>query len=226
MKLLFKQLQKETRQQLNRFPNPNLEMNLELGAIGNYYSRNNNWVWINNLANIGVAVHSPPNNSAVSESYFTEGAVDINFNVSDGRNTVGFKFNKNHSLVLKSHNQTLCYALIDELEAELNHAIRNGLKWNKDWLVITDVWHAEGYTLLMSGSKGSTTEIKSANGLATKAEFNYANADLLLESGNSSGMAYQVIAQTSVTPYFNVCRLVGDASKGYRLKKYALPFWM
>jgi hypothetical protein len=69
-------------------------------------------------------------------------------------------------------------------------------------------------------------QIKSENGLASHTEFNFADANLKLAKGNSSGMAYQVVAQTNVTPYFNVCRLVGNKNKGYRLKKYAQLFWI
>lgn len=109
---------------------------------------------------------------------------------------------------------------LDALLSQLKSAIRSQkLTWDKDWVILTELWESTAFTALIAGSNNSSTEI-STDGLVSGAAFNVANPVLNLRIGRSSRMSYQAVAQTGVKPFFNVHKLIFDTKRGYYLKSY------
>jgi len=74
-------------------------------------------------------------------------------------------------------------------------------KWDKEYIIVTEVIEADGATILISKSAGAKVEL-AANAVIGPAELNIANASLGWELKSERSMATKVIAQSSITPLY------------------------
>ena len=74
-------------------------------------------------------------------------------------------------------------------------------KWDKEYVLITEVIEADGATILISKNSGAKIEL-SANASAGGKELNIADASLGWEMKSERSMATKVIAQSSITPLY------------------------
>jgi len=79
-------------------------------------------------------------------------------------------------------------------------------KWNKDWVVITELAHAKSGTVLISSSSKGEVELK-ANAEVQGADIDIANSDLNLEIIFHKDVSTRIVAQEALTPLFKASQV-------------------
>ncbi|HKR05180.1 MAG TPA: hypothetical protein VJY62_11155 [Bacteroidia bacterium] len=210
---------RDTRNQLGRYPNWPIIQQISLGKIGYYFSRKAVFVWETDLNKLGITAVYPFSQQRMSELYTSENSVSIAFSIdsSTGNSKAIFDFSKKRSVATQGHDVGYQVLDIDNLNIQLLNKINNGLKWDYDWVIITEIWTASGFTTLISNSSGSHSEI-SANTKISGSAFNVADFNLGLKVTGSKKMGYQGVAEKNVQPYFQIHRLTRDN----KLKRYGI----
>ncbi|KMQ72534.1 hypothetical protein ACM44_00010 [Chryseobacterium koreense CCUG 49689] len=122
------------------------------------------------------------------------GNLDAGFIVEfSGANSILFKANKTKTNLIKN---TI------KLGDEVIKLYKEG-KWNKKWVVITELVEAETATILISNTENAKIELK-ANANITLTKLDIADASLDLGYTHYKGLDTKVIAQSGLTPLFKV----------------------
>jgi hypothetical protein len=122
------------------------------------------------------------------------GNLDAGFVVDfTGANSILFKANKTRTNLIKN---TI------KLGEEVLSLYREG-RWNKKWVVITELVEAESATILISNTKNAKIELK-ANANIQLTKLDIADASLDLGYTSYKGLDTKVIAQSGLTPLFKV----------------------
>jgi hypothetical protein len=90
----------------------------------------------------------------------------------------------------------------------------NDGKWDKDWVVITEIMKARSAVIIISNNGGGKIELK-ATGKINAANIDIADASAKFTVANSENIHTQIIASKGITPLFKV--------KG--IKKKVLGLW-
>jgi len=215
---------RDTRDQLGRYPNWPINQEISLGKIGYYVGRKATFVWETDLSKLGITIANSSAQQLMSELYTSENSVSISFDVdsSTGFSKAVFDFSKKRSVATQGHDVGYQVLDLDNLKTQLLNKISKGLVWDYNWVIITEVWIASGFTTLISNSSGSHSEISASTRISNTA-FNVADFNLGLKVTQSRKMGYQGVAEKNVQPYFQIHRLTKDN----KLKRYGLKtsFW-
>lgn len=215
---------RDTRDQLGRYPNWPINQQIALGKIGTYFGRKATFSWETDLQSLGIAMTVTNPQQVMSELYTTEDAVTLSFgfDTETGVSKAKFDFSKKRAVATQGHD--VGYQVIDirKLRTDLLSKIDSGLQWDYNWVIITEVWVANGFTVLISNSTESYTEISTKPEVKMNA-FNIADFNLGLKVTGSRKMGYQGVAKENVQPYFQIHRLTQDK----KLKLYGpnTSFW-
>lgn len=219
-----KQVFKELRKEFDRFPNLELAQSIELGKIGFYDNRKTRFQWRTNLERLGINTQPKTFTSpipCIDEIYTTFDAVECNFSL--GVNSLGnaeFEFSKNYSIATQANDMSVFGYEIQELESDILQAINtNNLDWDKKWVVVTQIFNAPCFSLLVSGSRGSKASLSTSVPIKT-AGFNIADSNLGIVTNGSRKMAYQSVAKTNVTPFFRIYKLKNQWQDNWELRPY------
>jgi len=79
----------------------------------------------------------------------------------------------------------------------------NAGSWDKNYMVITSLVHAEAATIIISGDKGGQIDI-SASGKAQVADSDLANADVSLDVKFSNKVSEKIVGAKGLTPLYRV----------------------
>jgi hypothetical protein len=215
---------RDTRDQLGRYPNWPVNQKISLGKIGLFYGRKATFEWETDLQSLGINVATPPLQQFMSELYTSENAVSLSFDIdaSTGNSKALFDFSKKRSVATQGHEVGHQALDIAQLKSALISKIENGLKWNYEWVIITEIWSANGFTTLISNSKESRTEISATRNIVSG--FNVADFNLGLKVTQSRKMGYQGVAERNVQPYFQIHKL----TRSHQLRLYGTrtSFWV
>lgn len=80
-------------------------------------------------------------------------------------------------------------------------------KWNKDWVVITELVHAESTSVIIANSSQAKIELKVNAEGALPLVLNIGNADLKLAPVISKDLLTEIIATEALTPLFKASKL-------------------
>jgi hypothetical protein len=217
---LRKQLFREIRKELGWFPLWPVCASLELGAIGHFYSRSQNFEWVTSLAELAIALDPIASPATVDELYTTQSAVSYQFHGEESLVRADFSFTRQNAIVTQGYEMRFQRLPLKQLEDLLVDQIQNQkLEWNFNWVIVTEIFQATGFSLLMSGSRRSSVSFAAQipNGLPY---FNIANINLGLETTQSSQMSFSSVCRQNVTPYFYVHKLLYNDGR-LCLERYA-----
>jgi len=209
-KQAFRRIKKE----LDRFPNTNILNPLSLGDIGFYNSREAKFYWRRNIKELQVPISPKQYDEQIptaNELYTSSNAVNFEF-VLDEHNIgyAKFNFSKSYSLVSQAIGLTTERYEVFELEQLLLEKIKSKIiNWNPKWIIITQLYKSPSFSLIISKSKEGYAEIKT-NEKLNQSFFNIADPSLKLTLSKSKKIAYQIIGEKNITPFFNVHRFKGN----------------
>lgn len=131
-----------------------------------------------------------PTNSTLTE-------LEAGFNVS---------FSKENAILFKAKN-TFNHTIKDQIKLgdEILTLYKNR-KWDKDYVVITEIVEAESSTILISSEKNSSIDIKASADIGSKA-LDIADTSLELGLKFSRGVSTELICKGDLTPLFKVSKV-------------------
>ena len=204
------------RKELDRFATWPVQSRMSLGRIGRYHGRTATFEWEGSLSELGVNVDAEVGVSKFDELYTSSGKVDVDFRAADSPTArVDFAFSRSRAVAMQGRGTSHAYLPLRPLARELNRILRNGATWTDSWLVVTELWKADAFAMLVSGGGKATASI-SAAGLAPGCEFNLSLGGRVVAQKN---MVYCAITDDAVAPFFKVHRLVSKGDE-YLLKPY------
>lgn len=218
MKNLNKIYFRSTKNILDRYPNWPIIRNIDLGLIGFYHGRNADFQWVTSLEELGISFKTRSSESSMNELYTSMDSVSVKFEASEKMSSskAKFKFGKKNKIALQGHKMFHQQIEISDLNKSLIEKINEGLKWNYKWIILSEIWVADGFTTLISGSQNGICEISTLKNTDKGDVFNIANVTLGLNLSNFSNMAYQGVAEQNVKPYLQILKLTSDN----HLKRY------
>lgn len=224
-----KRLFVEIRNGLGWFPNWPLQQNLQLGMIGYYDGWEKNFEWRTSLSQLGISVQPAGTQGVLDEMYATEAAVSTKFEIEQSSNkpVASFAFSKRHSVVAQCHDSGHTSLPINQLQKLLIDKVTSGeIQWDKNWVILTELFRAKGFSTLISGSSKSSSSL-SVGIPRTNPVFNIADPTLKIGVRSSEFMAYQAVCNQNTTPYFYVHKLtfplLGNVPSGLRRYRGMAP---
>lgn len=188
---------------------------LELGDIG--VLKGNIFTKISNLSDFKIKFDVEKDTSKADIEHSSKGAVSITTKASGtvapqgsslGEIEAGIRveFNKENAILFKA-NATLSPSIKDQVSVgnQVIKLFEEG-KWDKNWVVITEIVEAESATILISSSSNSKIELK-AKGDVGSANLDIADADLGFELKFSKDLSTKIIAEESLTPLFRASKI-------------------
>ncbi len=184
----------------------------EIGEVG--ILDDNEFIRETNLENLGIKFKVKKDKVKHELSYSSQGSVSVTQKLAGSTNAkasalaqadAGFivEFAKGKSVLLKAVGVTT--EQIDDQVALAQELLRlyKLKKWNKKWVVITELKIADSATIIISNTSNSKIEL-SAKADIGALNMNIANADLGLSVAFSSGINTEIIAKQHVTPLFRL----------------------
>jgi len=184
----------------------------EIGEVGEL--KDNEFIRLTSLKNLGVQFSIRTDNTKHDLNYTSKGTVTVTQKLKGsatpaasklGEMEAGYviEFGKENSILLKAIGVST--EQIDDQVALSKEIIRlfKDKQWEKHWVVITELKHAESATIIISNSANSKIEI-SAKAAAGQETLNIANAELGLSVVSSSGINTEIIGKKDLTPLFKL----------------------
>ncbi|WP_103070543.1 hypothetical protein [Aquimarina sediminis] len=133
----------------------------------------------------------------VSPSYSTLTDLDAGFNVS---------FSKENAILFKA-NGTYNHSIKDQIKLgdTILDLYKNG-KWDKDYVIITELVVADSSTILISSEKNGAIDIRANGNIGTSA-LDIADGSLELGATFSKGLSTELISKKGLTPLFKVSKI-------------------
>ncbi len=208
-----------TRDDLGRYPTWPIGQRNQLGKIGCFHGKTASFDWQTDLGRLGISCRENEIRPLTQEEmYMSEDSVSFRFSANTGGEItkVNFDFKKSRSIVTQGFRMGLKQLDVVDLREKLVEGItKHNLKWDYNWVIISEIWQAEGFTTLISGPRKSSSEL-SASSKDISSSFNIADVNLGVELTAAENMAYQAVAKQDVQPYFQIHRL----TEKHQLKVY------
>jgi hypothetical protein len=113
------------------------------------------------------------------------------------------EFSKENSTLFKANNTTSpSIKDIIKLGEQVLKLYREG-KWNKNWVIVTDLVEAENATVIISNNSNSKIELK-ANANIDAPTLDIADAEFKFSTQFSRGLETKIISAEGLTPLFKV----------------------
>jgi hypothetical protein len=219
-KILFR----EVRDTLGFYPNWPTNDNIELGLIGQHFSREASFEWKTSLSNLGISFHTLTSSTSTDRLDTSASGVNYEFssNLTDKHASAEFEFTKGRSFATQGFNMYYKRINTGDLERDLLPLI-NGkhVQWDKEWVILTELFEANSFTTLVSESKKARAVIAASVPILANT-FNIADPNLGLKVTESSNMAHREIATMSVKPYFVIHKAIWFDGSYRRLKQYGI----
>jgi hypothetical protein len=185
---------------------------LKLGDIGTF--NDNVFTRLSNLADMGIEFEIRPDETKTSLEHYSEGSVSVTTKLSGTAGPQGsvltnldtgiiVEFSKENSTLFKANNTTSpSIKDVIKLGEQVLKLYREG-KWNKNWVIVTDLVEAESATIIISNNSNSKIELK-ANANIDAPTFDIADAEFKFSTQFSRGLETQIISAEGLTPLFKV----------------------
>lgn len=185
---------------------------MEVGQIGRFHDRK--WTVEGSLTDLGIEFETSSNPVEGNMEFTSEGGVTIGTKLKGGsaevisgvanaEADVTIDFGKENAIVFKANNVT--HHQLEKkilLKDEIIRLWKEG-KWEKDYLIVSEVFEADTATLIISGGSNAKIELNATGDIGGKS-FDLADAGLGLQVGNNNNIGVQLIAQSNLTPLYNV----------------------
>lgn len=185
---------------------------LKLGDIGTF--NDNVFTRLSNLADRGIEFEVRPDETKTPLEHNSEGSVSVTTKLSGTVAPQGsvltnldagiiVEFSKENSTLFKANNTT-SPSIKDTitLGEQVLKLYREG-KWNKNWVIITELVEAENATVIISNNSNSKIELK-ANANIDAPTFDIADAEFKFSTQFSKGLETKIISAEGLTPLFKV----------------------
>jgi endonuclease G len=189
-------------------------MPLALGDVG--VVKDNIFRKITDLSRFGIRVEQTDDITRTDLKYSSKGSVTVLTKLSGNASIPGsslsqadagvvVEFSKENSVFFQA-NGTLTKMIADSVSIgnTVLDLFRSG-KWDKNWVVITDLVTAESATILISNAAGAKIELK-VNANVDAPSIDIANGELKFSTQFSRSMETEIVAKEGLTPLF---RLMG-----------------
>lgn len=136
--------------------------------------------------------------------------------LTDAEAGIAVDFSSENSIVFKANGIT--HHLLDN-KAEVEHRLmelHDQGKWNKDYVIVSEVLAADAATILIANSNDAKIELK-AKGNVNAGKMDIADADLGLEVVRNKGIGVKLIAESGITPLYKLVKLRGKLFGGMGL---------
>lgn len=187
---------------------------LSLGDVGTF--KNNIFTKLSNLKDqsIGIDFETRPDPTKTTLEHNSKGSITVTTKLSGTVAPQGsvlsnldagiiVEFSKENSTLFKANNTT-SPSIKDAIKLgnDIIKIYKAG-KWNKEWVVITELVEAESATIIISNSSNSKIELK-ANANIESANFDIADAKFDFSTQFSRGLETKIVSEERLTPLFKV----------------------
>jgi len=212
------QYTQEMKSKFGYFATWNPGLSIKLGTFG--VLKGALFVRIGEIGQRGVQFgKTPPSLTPINFSYNSKGAVKITTKLAGSIKPAGsalgeadagiiVEFSKENAVLFETQKANT--SSIDDtvvLGEQILDLYRAG-KWDKNWVVVTELISAEAATILISNSAGAKIELK-ANANLQMPQLNIADAAFSFGIASDQNMETRIVAQHGITPLF---RLMGIKS--------------
>jgi hypothetical protein len=216
-----RRLFEEIRDQLGWFPVWPVGANVQLGKVGFFHSRRKEFEWITSLEDLSINIQPVDSPRKFDEMYATKSAVSCHFRIELMKRIADFSFCRSNSLAAQGYDMQFLELPIKRLNDLLIQKINNQeIQWNYQWVILTQVFYAKGFSILMSGSSHSSASLSADLPINGGASFNIADVNLGIEASSYKGLAFQSLCKQGASPYFYVHKLLWNHGKPH-LRRYA-----
>ncbi|MDB5128351.1 hypothetical protein [Mucilaginibacter sp.] len=185
---------------------------LQLGDIG--VLNGNLFTKISNLNNFTMPFQVRTDTSSNDLEYSSKGAVAITSKLSGTVSPEGSKLAQGDvGFILDFSSENAVYFKADKAMSDLiddTITIGNKVidlygqgKWNKNWVIITELVNTETATIVISSTSNSSLELK-ATANVQAADIDIADAQFGFKAAFSKGIDTKIIAQNNLTPLFKL----------------------
>lgn len=185
---------------------------LKLGDIGIF--KDNSFTRISDLESLEITFEIRPDTTKTPLEHNSQGSVTVTTKVSGtvapqgsvlASADAGFvvEFSKENSTLFKANNTTTP-SIKDTIKLgnEIIKLYKEG-KWNKSWVIITELVEAENATVIISNSSNGKIELK-ANANIDAPTIDIADAKFDFSTQFSRGLETKILSAEGLTPLFKV----------------------
>lgn len=185
---------------------------LKLGDIGTL--NNNVFNRLSNLSEREIEFEIRPDETKTPLEHNSEGSVSVTTKLSGTVAPQGsvltnldagiiVEFSKENSTLFKANNTT-SPSIKDKINLgeQVLKLYKEG-KWNKNWVIVTELVEAENATVIISNNSNSKIELK-ANANIDAPTFDIADAEFKFSTQFSKGLETKIISAEGLTPLFKV----------------------
>lgn len=185
---------------------------LKLGDIGTF--SDNVFTRLSNLADRGIDFEIRTDETKTPLEHNSEGSVSVTTKLSGTVAPQGsvltnldagiiVEFSKENSTLFKANNTT-SPSIKDtiKLGEQVLKLYKEG-KWNKNWVIVTELVEAENATIIISNNSNSKIELK-ANANIDAPTLDIADAEFKFSTQFSKGLETKIISAAGLTPLFKV----------------------
>ncbi|MBK6545719.1 MAG: hypothetical protein IPG12_10680 [Saprospiraceae bacterium] len=212
MKSAQEQYTDEMKKKFGYYATWNPGVPFKIGDIGTF--NDNIFTRLSNLEDLGIEFDIRTDNTKTPLEHNSQGSVSITTKLSGTVSPQGstlsnldagiiVEFSKENSTLFKANNTT-SPSIKDSIKLgdQIIKLYRDG-KWNKKWVIITELVHAENATVIISNSSNGKIELK-ANANIDAPTFDIANAEFKFTTQFSRGLETKIISAEGLTPLFKV----------------------
>jgi hypothetical protein len=185
---------------------------IQLGHIGIF--KDNAFTHISDLASMGIQFEIEADLSKVNLEYNSKGSITVATKVSGTAPPTGsvlttadagiiIEFSKESATLFKANN-TVTPMIRDTIKLgdEILKLYLAG-KWNKKWVVVTELVKAESATIIISNNSAGKIELK-ANANVNTANIDVADVKFDFSVQYAKGLETKIIAEDGITPLFKI----------------------
>jgi hypothetical protein len=207
-----KQYTNELKRKFGYYATWNPGVQLKLGDIGTL--KGNIFTRISNVNKLAIQFETRPDLTKTTLEHYSQGSVSVTTKLQGGKPLPGsileemdagiiVEFNKAFATLFKANNVT-CPSVEDTITMgnEILALYKAG-KWDKKWVVITELLEAESASILISNSGNGKIELK-ANTKMKSPGFDIADAGFNFSVQFARGMETQIVANEGLTPLFKL----------------------
>lgn len=210
---------RRVRAELDRFPSFPLQLEVELGDLFKYHGRYGRYEKHGNLSELGIHITPTGAQTLINETHESASGMTTNLKTDLGFVAADFQFGRKSGLVTGSFDQAKQSLPIQALNKALNALVQEKPDIWKGWLIVTELWTATGFTVLMAGNGGAQVVVKTGIEIPEEA-FHIADPKLKLGLSLKKNMHYTALAKEGIHPFFQLSSFVKNRG-GRELRVYA-----
>ncbi|MEQ8412691.1 MAG: hypothetical protein RIC51_10560 [Erythrobacter sp.] len=196
-----------------------LNQEIALGDVGYWYNKRAKFERRTTLSELGIDVANPAAQLRMDEMLSDKSDCEFDAGAGTPLCTARFVFGNSYSFVAQSKGSAVLALSLDSLQSKLRSAIDNGLDWDRHWVIVTRLWQADHFSMLIAGARRAEGVI-SAQSAEALPSFNIADPSLKVGISVSKNLSYNGVAERGLTPFFDMHKLIFDPYRASYLRLY------